>query len=176
MRGLRHDVRGHPHPARCAATMASTLLLASTSALGVAVPARATGAPTMPLADVHAGARCVVRSVLHGTTPESFDADVVDVVTGDVTGEGPRILVRVSGRAIATTGIGPGFSGSPVLCPDGLGVLRIAGAISEGVGDRTNRLALATPIEAVLATPPRGSGTPLRSARAAFGGPSTRSP
>jgi hypothetical protein len=46
---------------------------------------------------------------------------------------------------VDATGIGPGFSGSPIYC-DG----RNAGAISEGLGEYGNDVALATPIEAML--------------------------
>jgi hypothetical protein len=112
----------------------------------------------------------------------SFDVDVVDVVAGSVTGEGPRILVRVSGSSIDATGIGPGFSGSPIYCPDANGVQREIGAISESVGDAANQLALATPIEAILGEPLTPSDAPqalgrdarrsaARAARAVLRGP-----
>jgi hypothetical protein len=61
--------------------------------------------------------------------------------------------VRVSGPSIDATGIGPGFSGSPISCPDAEGVQRVIGAISESIGDAGNHLALATPIEAILGEP-----------------------
>ncbi|MFL5170877.1 MAG: hypothetical protein ACJ8CX_09465 [Microvirga sp.] len=157
----RHDVVGGKGPRPRAAT-AAIAALGAVAALALPSVARAAGPPTMPLADVRAGAHCSAHSVLQGTTVSSFDADVVDVVAGSVTGEGPRILVRVSGPAVDATGIGPGFSGSPVVCPDAQGVPRIAGAIAESVGDQANRLALATPIEAVL-------GEPLSAADAARG-------
>src|SRR5206468_2690817 len=64
-----------------------------------------------------------------------------------------RILIRVSGPAIDATGIGPGFSGSPIYCPDSDGVNRVIGAISEGLGEYGNKVALATPIEQMLAEP-----------------------
>ena len=46
------------------------------------------------------------------------------MVDGDPVQTGPRILVGVSGPAVDATGIGPGFSGSPVTCPDAAGVPR----------------------------------------------------
>src|SRR4051812_15129952 len=120
-----------------------------------AVPGRAAaaGAPTMPLADVRPGMHCTASSVVRGTAVSSFDADVVDVVAPQVTGEGPRILVQVSGDAIEPGGVGPGFSGSPIVCPGADGVGREIGAISESVGDTNNQLVLATPIEAILGEP-----------------------
>src|SRR4051794_26477619 len=69
--------------------------------------AAAAGEPVMPLDQVRPGMACSARSVLHGTDIERFDATVVDVVSGSVTAEGPRILVRVSGPAIEATGVGP---------------------------------------------------------------------
>src|SRR5256885_10124130 len=62
-------------------------------------------------------------------------------------------MSRVSGPAIDATGIGPGFSGSPIYCPDGDGVQRVIGAISEGIGEYGNKVGLATPIEQMLAEP-----------------------
>ena len=131
--------------------------LCVSGALAVPAVADAAGEPVMRLDQVRPGMECSVRSVLHGTQVSSFNARVIDVVAGSVTGEGPRILVRVYGPGVDETGIGPGFSGSPVSCPGVGGVSRIAGAISEGIGDTTNHLALATPIEAILSEPVAGA-------------------
>jgi hypothetical protein len=95
---------------------------------------------------------CSALSVIHGTDVSSFDADVLDVITGD-NADDARILIRVSGPAVDETGVGPGFSGSPIYCPDGDGVSRVIGAISEGIGEYGNKVALATPIEQMLAEP-----------------------
>src|SRR5215210_2262081 len=80
----------------------------------------------------------------------SFDVEILDVVDGDASGQGPRLLVRVSGPAVDGTGVGPGFSGSPIYCPDGQGTQRNAGAISESLGEYGGEVVLATPIEAIL--------------------------
>jgi hypothetical protein len=129
-------------------------VLASAIVAVLAVPAAASGQgdPIMPLAQVQRGMHCSARSVIHGTDISTFDADVLDVVAGDQADDA-RILIRVSGPAIDDTGIGPGFSGSPIYCPDGDGVQRVIGAISEGIGEYGNKVALATPIEQMLAEP-----------------------
>ena len=62
--------------------------------------------------------------------------------------------MRVSGLAVDATGLGPGFSGSPILCPDADGVARNIGALSETIGEYGGLTGLATPIEAILAQPP----------------------
>ena len=62
-----------------------------------------------------------------------------------------RILVRVSGPAVDATGVGPGFSGSPVLCPAPTASRATIGAISETIGEYGGKTVLATPIEAMLA-------------------------
>src|SRR3954451_14066235 len=116
--------------------------------------------PIMPLSQVRQGMRCTALSVVRGTTITSFQAEVIDVVTGDPHAVGPRILIRVSGPAVDATGVGAGFSGTPLMCPDGNGVTRNAGAISEDLGDYGNHLVLATPIEQMLgqkAYPPRSA-------------------
>ena len=120
-----------------------------------ALPATANAAePIMKLSDVRAGMECSALSVIRGTTPSQFDISVIDVLRGDPEAIGARILFRASGPAVDATGIGPGFSGSPIYCPDANGVSRVAGAISEGVGQYGNHVALATPIEEMLGVRP----------------------
>ena len=123
------------------------LLVSAVALLASAEPASA-GDPIMPLGEVSPGMECTAYSVLQGTTISSFDARVVDVVAGDAAADAPRILVRFSGPAIDATGVGPGFSGSPIYCGG-----RVIGAISESVGEYGGSLALATPIEAIVGTP-----------------------
>jgi len=111
----------------------------------VAAPAAQAADPIMPLSEVRSGMRCTGLSVIRGTEISSFNVDIVDVIAAETGLSGPRILIRVSGPAVDDTGIGPGFSGSPVYC-DG----RNAGAISEGLGEYGNDVALATPIEDMI--------------------------
>jgi hypothetical protein len=122
--------------------------------------------PIMPLSEVRSGMRCTGLSVVRGTEIASFDVEVIDVIADDPSIGGPRILIRVSGFAVDDTGVGPGFSGSPVMC-DG----RNAGAISEGIGQYGNHVVLATPIEQILtarpAPTPQGARRAPRLARAA---------
>ena len=68
--------------------------------------------PITPLRDVHRGLQCTARTVVQGTTMSDFDVEVLDVVA-DQFGSGARILVRVSGPAVAASGIASGFSGRP---------------------------------------------------------------
>src|SRR4051794_41605338 len=97
--------------------MRSRSLAAAVAALLVpAAPAFAAGDPVMPLAEVQAGMHCTGYSVVRGTDISTFDVEVLDVVDGDPDETGPRILVQVSGPAVDATGIGPGFSGSPIYC------------------------------------------------------------
>jgi hypothetical protein len=137
--------------------MRISLLAAGVAALLVpATPALAAGDPIMPLSQVQPGMRCTAYSVVRGTEISSFDAEVLDVVADDVqaqTADGPRILLQFSGPAVDATGLGPGFSGSPIYCPDAAGVMRNIGAISESIGEYGGKVALATPIEEILGTP-----------------------
>jgi hypothetical protein len=117
-----------------------------------AAPALA-GDPIMPLSQVQAGMHCTGYSVVRGTTISTFNVDVVDVIDSDPGTDGARIIVTASGPAVDATGIGPGFSGSPIYCPDANGVQRNIGAISESIGDYGGKTVLATPIELMLANP-----------------------
>jgi hypothetical protein len=147
------------HRALLAATVAASLIPAA--------PAFA-GDPIMPLSQVRAGMSCTGYSVIRGTTISSFHVDVVDVVDSEPGTDGARIIVTASGPAVDATGIGPGFSGSPIYCPDGAGVQRNIGAISESIGDYGGKTVLATPIEIMLANPVDPPKPPnARSARAA---------
>ena len=109
--------------------------------------------PIMPLEEVQRGMQCEARSVLRGTTIETFNVEILDVLEKDPQGSSPVILFRAYGPAVDETGLGFGFSGSPIYCPGSDGVLRNAGAVYAGVEDYGNDTALATPIEAVLSMP-----------------------
>src|SRR5688500_12716513 len=80
--------------------------------------------PIMPLEDVERGMQCEGRSVFRGTAFETFDVEILDVIAQDPMGSGPVILFRASGPAVDDTGLGFGFSGSPIYCPDENGLMR----------------------------------------------------
>ena len=109
--------------------------------------------PIMPLDQVQRGMQCEGRSVFRGTAIETFNVEILDVLEKDPQGSSPVILFRAYGPAVDDTGLGFGFSGSPIYCPDSDGVMRNAGAVYAGVEDYGNDTALATPIEAVLSMP-----------------------
>jgi hypothetical protein len=134
--------------------MRKPLVLAAVAAAALvpASPAVA-GDPIMPLSQVHSGMHCTGYSVVRGTTISSFAVDIVDVIDGVPGEDGARIIVTASGPAVDPTGIGPGFSGSPIYCPDANGVQRNIGAISESIGDYGGKTVLATPIELMLSNP-----------------------
>jgi hypothetical protein len=111
----------------------------------VAAPAADAADPIMPLSEVRPGMRCTGLSVIRGTEVSSFDVEIMDVIAPETGLSSARILIRVSGPAVDSTGIGPGFSGSPIICEG-----RNAGAISEGLGEYGNEVALATPIEEMI--------------------------
>jgi hypothetical protein len=130
-------------------------LLAAATAAALLIPAStaAAGDPIMALSEVRAGMQCTGYSVIKGTAVSSFNVQVLDVIDGDPFLDGPHILIQASGPAVDVTGIGPGFSGSPIYCPGADGVQRNIGAISSSVGEYGGKVVLATPIEAILANP-----------------------
>ena len=136
--GARMDAR------HLAAALGAALLA------GLAPSTASAGDPIMPLSELRPGMQCTGYSVIRGTEISSFDVEIVDVVSGDASAnDGPRILIRVSGEAVDRTGVGPGFSGSPIYCGG-----RNAGAISEAIGEYGGKTVLATPIEEILSNPP----------------------
>jgi hypothetical protein len=141
----RGRAEGHRLRLRLLISVLLAVLLAPASV------ALAQGGPIMPLSQVQPGMNCTGETVIQGTAISSFNVQVIDVV--EQPGEGPRILVQVSGPAVDTTGVAEGFSGSPVYCPDAFGTLENAGAISEGIGQYGNNVVLVTPIEQMLGEP-----------------------
>ena len=131
--------------------MRRLVLAAVAAALAAPAPALAAD-PILPLAEVPVGAHCTGLTVVRGTDVTSFDVEILDVIGADLP-RSARILVRVSGPAVDATGVGPGFSGSPVICTGADGVRRTMGAISETIGEFGGKTVLATPIEAMLAQP-----------------------
>ena len=130
------------------------MLAATVAALLLPASEAFAGDPIMPLSQVRGGMQCTGYSVVRGTEISSFDVEIIDVIDGDASGQGPRILVRVSGPAVEDTGVGPGFSVSPIYCGDEQGTQRNAGAISESLGEFGGDVVLATPIEAILGASP----------------------
>ena len=92
------------------------LLAATVAAFLLPVSPAVAGDPIMPLAEVQAGLQCTGYSVVRGVEISPFDVEILDVIDGDASGGGPRLLIRVSGPAVDDTGVGPGFSGSPIYC------------------------------------------------------------
>ncbi|MEA2191974.1 MAG: hypothetical protein QOI73_2095 [Solirubrobacteraceae bacterium] len=139
------------------------LLLGALAAVLVAPAAARAADPIMALADVPVGAKCTGLTVVRGTAISSFQVEVLDVIDRDRP-DVATILVRVSGPLVDATGIGPGFSGSPILCPDAAGVQRNIGAISGGIGEYGGAVGLATPIERILSDPVLPPASASRSA------------
>ena len=148
--------------------MRARLIALTVAALLLPAAPAVAGDPIMPLSDVRQGMQCTGYSVVQGTTISQFAVEILDVVDGDASGQGPRLLVRVSGPAVDGTGVGPGFSGSPIYCSDDQGTPRNAGAISESLGEYGGEVVLATPIEAILGAEvdaPAARGEPARATR-----------
>src|SRR5918993_3590618 len=133
--------------------MRARILAATLAALLVPAAAARAGDPIMPLGEVQSGLHCTGYSVVRGTAVVAFDIEVIDVIDDRSTGSGPRIMVRASGTAVDETGIGPGFSGSPIYCSAGGGGPRVIGAISEAIGEYGGKGVLATPIQAMPGDP-----------------------
>jgi hypothetical protein len=83
-----------------------------------------------PIDQLAAGQHATGWTVLQGTTPESFDVEILGVITDAIAPGFDLILVKASGANIdAIGGMGPGFSGSPVYRNG-----ELVGAVSYGLG------------------------------------------
>ena len=148
-----------PMRTRLAAATVAALLLPATAALG-----RRPG---------HAARRGAGRDAVHRLLGRArdrggaFAIEVIDVIDDRATRQRAADPGPASGPAVDETGIGPGFSGSPIYCPDAQGTPRVIGAISESIGEYGGKVVLATPIEAILGNPvdaPRAAGRGARGA------------
>jgi SpoIVB peptidase S55 len=109
----------------------------------------------LPLSAVHVGMRGYGLTVVHGTTIQRFDINVLGVLKGEGNSDTDLILFRAGGSVITRAGgTASGMSGSPIYLNG-----RLAGALSYGYhfpGPDAD-LSLATPIEQMLkmvAAPP----------------------
>ena len=109
---LRQDSATHGDSgATVAPPMRRRCLLAAVAAAallaGIAPGVAEAGDPIMPLSELRPGMRCTAYSVIRGTEIASFDVEILDVVSGDASAnDGPRILVRLSGRRSRTPASG----------------------------------------------------------------------
>src|SRR6185295_9015572 len=96
---VRSLVNRGVQPLHWCASMRARLLAATVGALLLPAAPAVAGDPIMPLSQVRSGMQCTGYSVIRGTEISSFDVEIIDVIDGDASGEGPRLLVRVSGPA-----------------------------------------------------------------------------
>jgi hypothetical protein len=105
-----------------------------------------TAPPILPLDQVHAGMRAVVRTVLRGDEIQELPAEVLGVMEKSLGPGQSLILLRINGETATYTGVAAGMSGSPVYV-DG----RLIGALSYRLGQFTKEaIAGVTPIQYML--------------------------
>ena len=123
-------------------TLSSLLAVAS---LSLSAAPAASGPPTMAVADLQRGMKCVGRTVYEGTKIEEFTCEILGVLPG-AWGPGDDVIVaRLTGPKADRYGIAAGMSGSPVFV-DG----KLIGALSLSLGTfQREPIAGITPIDAM---------------------------
>ncbi len=121
------------------------VLLSSVLLLGFAPLAAADPPPILPLSEVKRGMKGYGKSVFSGTTIETFDVEVVDVLRKFLPGM-DLILIRVSHPIVDRANVIGGMSGSPIYLED-----KLVGALAYGWSFSKEPIAGVTPIEAILA-------------------------
>src|SRR5690348_17113126 len=86
----------------------------------------ASSVPTLPVGELRAGEKAVVRTVFVGSTVDSFEAEIVGVLPGG-RAEGDMILAKATTPRVIQSGVAQGMSGSPVYVEG-----RLIGALSSG--------------------------------------------
>jgi hypothetical protein len=134
-------------------TLAAIVVVGMTTGLiwtGAAVAAPGPCADVMELAAVATGDIGEGWTVVSGTDPQSFDAEVLGVMP-DLIGPGRDvIIVEISGPTVdAGGGVWAGMSGSPVYIDHGGGP-ELAGALAYGFSFGATNIAGLTPAEDML--------------------------
>ena len=134
-------------------TLAAFVVVGMTTGLvwtGAAVAAPGPCADVMELATVATGDIGEGWTVVSGTDPQSFDAEVLGVMP-DLIGPGRDvIIVEISGPTVeAGGGVWAGMSGSPVYIDHGGGP-ELAGALAYGFSFGATNIAGLTPAEDML--------------------------
>jgi hypothetical protein len=112
---------------------------------GAAIEPCTTPPAVFPIGNLTAGMMATGWTVLQGTTPESFDVEVLGVLQDAIAPGYDLILIKASGANIdAIGGMGPGFSGSPVYRNG-----KLVGSVSYGLGGDAHYGAL-TPGQALV--------------------------
>ncbi len=102
--------------------------------------------PFMPVSSVREGMHGLAKTVVHGTTIDTFNVDVLGVLKNKGANGGDLVLVKVSGPLIdKTNGIAQGMSGSPVYING-----KLLGAVAYGFPQSGGRIGMVTPIEDML--------------------------
>ncbi len=121
----------------------AALLAAAALGAGPALAARP-AVPTLAPSQLSPGQPAVVRTVFVGSAIDSFEAEIVGVVTGG-RAEGDLILARATSPRVIRTGVAQGMSGSPVYVGG-----RLIGALSSGWAFSREPLFGITPIGEML--------------------------
>lgn len=128
---------------------ATTFLVVTSLVAGAAAgpPSSASPPAILPLSDIREGMVGTVTTVLHGTTRETIEIELLGVLDDGIGPGLDMILCRLRGDLGVWTGVAAGMSGSPVTV-DG----RLVGALSYSIGGFSKEpLCGITPIEAMLA-------------------------
>jgi hypothetical protein len=134
-------------------TFGAFVVAAATAGLvwtGVANAAPGPCADTMPLSSVAKGDIGEGWTVVSGTDPQSFDAEVLGVMPDLIAPGRDVILVEISGPTVdAGGGVWAGMSGSPVYIDHGSGP-KLAGALAYGFSFGATNIAGLTPADDML--------------------------
>ncbi len=142
-------------PPRLRTSSAALFLSAAALVSGVSVLAQNRPRPrTISVDEVHSGMRGYGLTVFHGTRPERFEIEVVDVIHNARPGM-DMVLIRTPHPVLDRASSVAGMSGSPIYLDD-----RLLGAYAYGWEFGTEPIAGVTPISNMLAEARRTRRTP----------------
>ncbi len=103
-----------------------------------------------PLSHVKAGMKCIGKTVIRGTTIETFNVEILDIIPDGGFDGSAIILAKFSGPVIdSSNGIAEGYSGSPVYING-----KLLGAVSSAIPFSDTHVGGITPIANMLAALP----------------------
>ncbi len=106
---------------------------------------------TISPSDVEPGMTGWGSTVFKGVEPDTFGVTILGVTQRGSTPGGQRILVRLTGAQIESTGVAAGMSGSPIFMNG-----HLLGALSASFPFSSEPMALVTPIAGMLQESTRG--------------------
>src|SRR5688500_10577152 len=134
--------------------LSALLIVAMLLLSAVAYAGGLQGVDIYPLDKLKAGTKGTGYTVIRGTTIETFDVEILELIPKGGFDGGPMILAKFTGEVVDhSKGIAGGYSGSPVYING-----KLLGAVSMAIPFTDTHVGGITPIESMMPALPENDG------------------